>query len=78
MGLFSWLFSSSGKDGREAAAPEGAVAKGKGTRADGSPYFQDEVHNIQNGFRVQRGAKGEKRVAYPLADGGYVKKRKGG
>jgi hypothetical protein len=78
VGLFSWLFSSGDKGDREGAASEEPVSKGKGSREDGSPYYQDEVHNTQNGFRVQRGAKGEKRIAYPTADGGYVKKRKSG
>jgi len=77
MSLFSWFFSSGKKGDREASAPEGATAKSKGTREDGSPYFEDEVHNTDNGFRVQRGAKGEKRIAYPTANGGYVKKRQG-
>ena len=40
MGLFSWLFSSGDKGDREASAREGAAAKGKGTRKDGTKYYQ--------------------------------------
>ena len=78
MGLFSWLFSRKDEGDREAAAAAaGAAAKGKGTRKDGTKYYQDVVHNKENGFRVQLGEKGEERIVYPTADGGYVKKRKG-
>jgi hypothetical protein len=77
MGLFSWLFSSGDKGDREASAVEGATAQGKGTRKDGTKYYQDVVRNEENGFRVQVGEKGEERIGYPTADGGYVWKRKG-
>ena len=62
MGLFSWLFSSGDKGDREASACEGAAATGKGTRKDGTKYYQDEVPNEENGFRVQVGEKGEERI----------------
>lgn len=77
MSLFSWFFSSGEKGDREASASEGATAKGKGTRKDGSNYYHDVVHNKENGFRVQIGEKGEERIVYRTADGGYVQKRKG-
>ena len=77
MGLFSWLFSSGDNGDREASAGEGAAAKGKGTRKDGTKYYQDVLRNEENGFRVQIGEKGEERIGYPTADGGYVWKRKG-
>ena len=75
MGLFSWHFPSGDKGDQGAARSQGPGSAGKGTRQDGSRYYEDEVHNTENGFRVQRGANGEKRIAYPTADGGYVKKR---
>jgi len=77
MSLFGWFFSGGAKKGREASTSEGATAQGKGTRKDGSTYYQDVLHNKENGFRVQVGEQGEERIAYPTADGGYVKKRKG-
>jgi hypothetical protein len=43
----------------------------------GLRYYQDVVRNVENCFRVQVGEKGEERVGYPTADGGYVWKRKG-
>lgn len=57
MGLFSWLFSSGDEGDRETSAPAGTAAKGKGTRKDGSKYYQDFVQNNENGFRVQLGEK---------------------
>jgi hypothetical protein len=77
VGLFSWLFSSGDKGDREGAASKEPVSKGKGTRKDGTTYYQDVVRNEENGFRVQVGEKGEERIGYPTADGGYVWKRKG-
>lgn len=48
-------------------------AQGKGTRADGTNHYQDEVHNKENGFRVQKGPDGEKRIKYPTKDGHVTK-----
>ncbi len=77
MSLFSWLFSGGDKKDQEGSTSEASTAKGKGTRKDGTKYYQDVVHNKQNGFRVQVGEQGEERIVYPTADGSYVKKRKG-
>jgi len=77
MGWFSRFFFGSGRDHEEPTDAAAEPKKGKGTRDDGTTHYQDEVHNKKNGFRVQRGANGQKRISYPTADGGYVKKRKG-
>jgi|694.fasta_scaffold05072_1 hypothetical protein len=69
MGWWSGIFSFWG-DGSE------RPTSGKGTRADGTNYYQDEVVNPTNGFRVQRGEKGEKRIKYPTKDANVTKRLK--
>lgn len=73
MGWFSGFFSRKAKEERtqDDSVP---ASERRGTREDGSKYFKDEVHNTDNGFRVQRGENGEKQIKYRTKDG-YVTKR---
>ena len=72
-GWVSGFFSGKSKEERtqDDSVPAGG---GKGTRQDGSNYYQAEVLNKKNGFRVERGEQGEKRIGYRTKDG-YVTKR---
>jgi hypothetical protein len=45
----------------------------KGTRADGTKYYQTVVQNDENGFRIEMGEKGEKRSKSVRKDGTRVK-----
>ena len=47
--------------------------KGKGTRPDGTNHYQNELSNKTNGFRVQKGPDGEKRIKYPTKEGHVTK-----
>lgn len=68
--------AASAGNGDTSTLPAGEAAKRKGTREDGTLYYQDVYRNRKNGFRVQRGEKGEERYGYPTAGGGFVWKRR--